>query len=250
MTSHKSELCSHYKKHSEFSCRVSSHSSSTHRASSLLYSTWNCRALHHSFCMLCLDILFPSLSPLSTCTLSCCTGRRQGTCEVEEVKAEVAALVLVPRSPPWQLSWGWTPPCWCRRGGKQRGSPNPQAAASADQVLMGLGSFFVSFANMDLQAIFRFEDILTLFTLEKFLINNLFNGFFFRNAFTLRWGITSWDFQFFLQKLGSSSGISSQGEWSSSSSSLEESKPPSPWCPKRRRSCYQGSRWRRRLATC
>ena len=66
--------------------------------------------------------------------------------------------------------------------------------------------FFVSFASMDLQSIFGFEDIFALFTLETTTFNYLFDSFFCRNVF-----ISRRIFQFLLQKLGSSSSISPQG---------------------------------------
>ena len=53
---------------------------------------------------------------------------------------------------------------------------------------------------MDLQAIFGFEDIFALFTLETSTFNYLFDSFFCRNVF-----ISRRIFQFLLQKLGSSS---------------------------------------------
>ena len=73
------------------------------------------------------------------------------------------------------------------------------------------GHFLVGFTSVDLQAIFRFERIFALVTLESFL--NLFNCFFNRNVFTLQ-GIRSWGFNFVLHKLGSSSCIPSQSRWS------------------------------------
>ena len=80
--------------------------------------------------------------------------------------------------------------------------------------------FLVGFSNMNLQAIFGFEDGVTLFTLESFLIKRFFsylfsNIFFFRNVFALQGDVNSWNFKFFLQKLFSSPGISFQSRWSS-----------------------------------
>ena len=66
---------------------------------------------------------------------------------------------------------------------------------------------------MDLQAIFRFENILTLVALKSFLVTSPFNNFCQRNLFTLG-GLNSWSFKFFPQKLGSSSGIPPQSRWS------------------------------------
>ena len=67
------------------------------------------------------------------------------------------------------------------------------------------------FTSVDLQAIFRFERVFALVTLESFLNNNLFSCFFNRNMFTLQ-GIRSL-FKLLLQKLGSSSCIPSQSRW-------------------------------------
>ena len=80
--------------------------------------------------------------------------------------------------------------------------------------------FLVGFSNMNPQAIFGFEEVVTLVTLKSFLIKNFFsslfsNSFFFRNVFALQKGVDSWNFKFFLQKLFSSPGISFQSRWSS-----------------------------------
>ena len=79
--------------------------------------------------MFCWELLFPSLSLFSTCTVTCHMGQRQGTCEGKEVKVGVEEVRLDPLP-----HWGWTLPCWRPRGGRQRGSLNPPAAASADQL--------------------------------------------------------------------------------------------------------------------
>ena len=55
----------------------------------------------------------------------------QDTCEVKEVKKAKEVIEA-----------GYTPPCWRPRGGRPRGSPSPQAAASTSGVLMGWSSLF------------------------------------------------------------------------------------------------------------
>ena len=44
--------------------------------------------------MFCEELLLPSVSPFSTCTLSCYMGGREGTCEAKEVKAGVEKKVV------------------------------------------------------------------------------------------------------------------------------------------------------------
>ena len=73
--------------------------------------------------------------------------------------------------------------------------------------------FLVRLTSVDFQAIFRFERIFTLVTLESFLNNNLLNCFFDRNMFPLG-GIRSWSFKLFLQKLCPSSCIPPHSRWS------------------------------------
>ena len=62
------------------SCRLPGHYSSPHRALFLQHSTWLCRDLHHSLYMFCEELLLPSLSPFSICTLACYTkGDQRGS---------------------------------------------------------------------------------------------------------------------------------------------------------------------------
>ena len=79
-----------------------------------------------------------------------------------------------------------TPPCWY---------PLPTAwlLPQAVRCCWGWVQILVGFSNVDLQATFRFEGVVTLVTLESFL--------------------RSWSIEFLPQKLFSPPGISSQGWW-------------------------------------
>ena len=79
-----------------------------------------------------------------------------------EVKVGVGEVRLARPSPPR------LPPCWPPRRGKIWCPLYCLAAALGGRAVLEL-----SFTNVDFQAIFRFEVIPTLFTLESFHLNNL-----------------------------------------------------------------------------
>ena len=71
--------------------------------------------------------------------------------------------------------------------------------------------FLVRFSNMDLQAIFRFEVMITLVTLEYLLVSVF--SLLFRSSFLFRRIPFRWRYRVLLQKFCPSPGISSQGWW-------------------------------------
>ena len=110
-------------------------------------------------------------------------------------------------------------PAGVQEGGGREAHWAPGLLPQAVRCCRSWVHFLVGFSNMNLQAIFGFEDGVTLFTLESFLIKSFFsylfsNSFFFRKVFALQWDVDSWNFKFFLQKLFSSPGISFQSRGS------------------------------------
>ena len=172
-------------------------SSSHGRAPFLQHSTLLCRDQHHSVCRFCQGLLFPSLAQFQPALLPS-TG----------FLWEHRTLVRRRR---WRRRRRWLRQATLLPAGVQEGGG--REAHRAPKLLPQLLGrwcdwihFFVSFASMDLQSIFGFEDIFALFTLETTTFNYLFDSFFCRNVF-----ISRRIFQFLLQKLGSSSSISPQG---------------------------------------
>ena len=199
--------------------------------------------------MFCEELLLPSLSPFSICTLACYTGGREGTCEVKEVKAGVEEMVVDFPSLPRRHYWGWTPPCWRPRGGRQRDSLSLPAAASAVQVLMRVRSLSCgiyqrgSSSHFQIWKNFRIGHTWKLSQSFQLLLQQKRVHFARHQKLRLQF-CSSQTRLFFLHS------FSKQMEFSSSSSLLREQLLPPHWCPSGRRSCSQGTRQRRRSATC